>query len=165
MIRPMSRPELDVLVDWAAAEGWNPGLADAEVFWETDPDGFVAVEEDGALVAGGSIVSYGGRFGFMGFFIVAPGHRGRGLGRRLWAHRRDALTAPRQTASSKVSWSARTANSVYLSSMTQETAISEVEIMWMLTPSRERARNIRAATPEWLRIPTPTMETLAIRSS
>jgi hypothetical protein len=27
----------------------------------------------------------------MGFFIVAPAHRGRGLGRRLWTHRRDRL--------------------------------------------------------------------------
>ncbi|MGE0027863.1 MAG: GNAT family N-acetyltransferase [Thermoleophilia bacterium] len=89
----MSRPELDLLVDWAAEEGWNPGLGDAEMFWETDPEGFVAAEEDGELVAGGSIVSYDGRFGFMGFFIVAPAHRGRGLGRRLWVHRRDALLA------------------------------------------------------------------------
>jgi GNAT superfamily N-acetyltransferase len=93
MIRPMARPELDLLVDWAAVEGWNPGVHDADTFWETDPEGFVAAEQDGALVGGGSIVSYDGRFGFMGFFIVAPGHRGRGLGRRLWVHRRDALLA------------------------------------------------------------------------
>ena len=49
--------------------------------------------------------------------------------------------------------------------MTQEMAISEVEIIWMLMPSRARAENIRAATPAWLRMPTPTMETLATRSS
>jgi hypothetical protein len=49
--------------------------------------------------------------------------------------------------------------------MTQETAISEVEIIWMLMPSRESVSNMRAATPEWLRMPTPTMETLATRSS
>src|SRR5262249_58188384 len=85
--------ELDVLVDWAAAEGWTPGLHDAEIFWATDPEGFVAAEVDGQLVGGGSIVSYDGRFGFMGFFIVAPAHRGQGLGRRLWIHRRDALLA------------------------------------------------------------------------
>lgn len=93
LMRRMTRPELDVLVDWAGGEGWNPGLHDAAIFWETDPEGYVAAEIDGELVGGGSIVSYDGRFGFMGFFIVAPAHRGRGLGRRLWLHRRDALRA------------------------------------------------------------------------
>ncbi|MEM9471495.1 MAG: GNAT family N-acetyltransferase, partial [Pseudomonadota bacterium] len=32
-IRPMSRQEADELVSWAAREGWNPGLHDADVFW------------------------------------------------------------------------------------------------------------------------------------
>ncbi len=89
----MKRDELDILVDWAADEGWNPGRNDAEIFWATDPEGFVAAEIDGELVGGGSIVSYAGRFGFMGFFIIAPSHRGHGLGRRLWLERRDALRA------------------------------------------------------------------------
>lgn len=90
-IRRMTQTELRTLVDWAAEEGWNPGLYDAEIFWETDPEGFVAAESAGELVGGGSIVSYEGRFGFMGFFIIRPDHRGKGLGRRLWLHRRDLL--------------------------------------------------------------------------
>src|SRR5215813_9714768 len=73
--------------------------------------------------------------------------------------------APRSLPSSKASWSERTASSAYLSSMTHETAISEVEIIWMLMFSLESVAKSRAATPEWLRIPTPTMETLAMRSS
>ncbi len=89
----MRRDELDVLVAWAAAEGWNPGLHDAALFWDTDPEGFIAVEADGQLIGGGSIVSYDGRFGFMGFFIVDPAWRGRGIGTLLWHHRRDALRA------------------------------------------------------------------------
>lgn len=87
----MRRDELDALVGWAADEGWNPGLHDAEVFWATDPEGFMAAESGGELAGGGAIVSYGGRFGFMGLFIVAPAHRGRGLGRRLWHERRTRL--------------------------------------------------------------------------
>lgn len=87
----MTRQELDVLVDWAADEGWNPGLHDADIFWVTDPEGFVAAEVDGEMIGGGSIVSYDDRFGFMGFFIVAPAWRGRGLGRHLWNHRKQAL--------------------------------------------------------------------------
>ena len=93
MIRQMRRDELDVLVDWAASEGWNPGLSDADIFWATDPDGFIAAELDGELVGGGSIVSYDGRFGFMGFFIIHPDHRGQGLGNTLWHERLQRLVS------------------------------------------------------------------------
>jgi GNAT superfamily N-acetyltransferase len=92
-IRRMTRDELDVLVEWAAREGWNPGLDDAEVFWDTDPDGFVAAEIGGELVGGGSIVAYDKRYGFMGFFIMRPDRRGRGLGDRLWNERKRRLLA------------------------------------------------------------------------
>jgi hypothetical protein len=46
-----------------------------------------------------------------------------------------------------------------------ETLISDVEMIWRLMPSSARTRNIFAATPEWFRIPTPTMETLETSSS
>jgi GNAT superfamily N-acetyltransferase len=79
------------LVRWAEEEGWNPGLYDAEVFWATDPGGFYGYYKNGQLIAGGSIVSYHGMFGFMGFFIVKPEYRSHGIGRRLWYRRRDTL--------------------------------------------------------------------------
>jgi hypothetical protein len=56
-IREMRREELDTLVEWAADEGWNPGRNDAQIFWDTDPQGFVAAEQGGELIGGGSIVS------------------------------------------------------------------------------------------------------------
>lgn len=79
------------LVDWAKKEGWNPGPNDAEAFYTTDPDGFYGYFLAGELIGGGSIVSYGGAFGFMGFFIVKPEYRGTGLGKTLWYYRRDKL--------------------------------------------------------------------------
>ncbi|MDF1825856.1 MAG: GNAT family N-acetyltransferase [Verrucomicrobiales bacterium] len=91
ILRPLTRDEFNVAVDWAAAEGWNPGLHDADVFWQTDPDGYLGAEYEGELVATGSIVSYGRAFGFMGFFIVREDLRGRGIGAKLWHHRRDTL--------------------------------------------------------------------------
>jgi GNAT superfamily N-acetyltransferase len=92
-IRNMTRLEVDVLVDWAAREGWNPGLHDADAFWATDPAAFVAADLDGELIGGGAITSYDGEFGFMGFFIVRPEHRGRGLGNALWHARLERLRA------------------------------------------------------------------------
>ena len=93
VIRQMTRGELDTLVSWAASEGWNPGLNDAEIFWATDPEAFIAAEINGEMIGGGSIVSYGGQYGFMGFFIVHPDHRGHGIGNHLWHERLRRLVA------------------------------------------------------------------------
>ncbi|WP_461480700.1 GNAT family N-acetyltransferase [Porticoccus sp.] len=90
-IRNMTRAEVDELVAWAAREGWNPGLHDGELFWATDPEAFIAAELDGKLIGGGAITSYGGQFGFMGFFIVRPDYRGHGFGNTLWHVRRRRL--------------------------------------------------------------------------
>ena len=52
-IRNMSRSDVDELVAWAAREGWNPGLHDADLFWATDPEAFIAADLDGELIGGG----------------------------------------------------------------------------------------------------------------
>ncbi|MCP4284664.1 MAG: GNAT family N-acetyltransferase [Gammaproteobacteria bacterium] len=90
-IRNMIRSEVDKLVAWAAREGWNPGLHDAELFWATDPEAFIAADLDGEMIGGGAITSYNSEFGFMGFFIVRPEYRGRGIGNTLWHVRRQRL--------------------------------------------------------------------------
>ena len=40
-IRKMKRSELDLAVEWAGKEGWNPGIDDAECFYQTHPSGFL----------------------------------------------------------------------------------------------------------------------------
>ena len=69
-IRTMRPDEISIAVDWAAAEGWNPGLADAACFASVDPEGFFIGELDGAPVATVSCVNYDARFSFLGFYIV-----------------------------------------------------------------------------------------------
>jgi ribosomal protein S18 acetylase RimI-like enzyme len=83
-IRAMRPDEIAIAIDWAAAEGWNPGLADAECFSTVDPEGFLIGELDGASAATISCVNYDDRFAFLGFYIVRADLRGRGHGLRIW---------------------------------------------------------------------------------
>jgi GNAT superfamily N-acetyltransferase len=80
----MRSDELSFAVDLAAREGWNPGLHDAECFFSADPGGFLIGELGDEAVGCVSAVSYGGRYGFVGLYIVRPEFRGRGYGRQLF---------------------------------------------------------------------------------
>lgn len=82
----MRRDEMDFAIDLAANEGWNPGLHDAEYFYRADPNGFFIGLRRDKPVGCISAVSYSGRFGFIGFYIVIPEYRGKGLGVALWQH-------------------------------------------------------------------------------
>lgn len=83
-IKTMTRGQVDMAVDWAADEGWNPGLHDAECFFNTDPGSFLVGMLDDKPVSVISVVRYGSTFGFLGFYIVRPAYRGQGLGIRIW---------------------------------------------------------------------------------
>ena len=82
-IRNMTRDELDLALEWAAREGWNPGLDDAGAFWAADPGGFLLALKDGNPVGCVSMIRYGGEFAFGGFFMVQPELRGQGIGMAL----------------------------------------------------------------------------------
>ena len=79
-IRAMRPDEISIAVEWAAAEGWNPGLRDAACFATVDPHGFLIGELDGAPAATISCVNYDSSFSFLGFYIVREDVRGHGYG-------------------------------------------------------------------------------------
>ncbi|SFH68818.1 GNAT family N-acetyltransferase [Albimonas pacifica] len=83
-IRPATREEFATAVDWAAAEGWNPGLDDLDAFFAADPRGFWMAWKDGAPVSCISVVRVSADFGFLGFYIARPEARGAGLGLAIW---------------------------------------------------------------------------------
>jgi GNAT superfamily N-acetyltransferase len=83
-IRPMRADEISIAVNWAAAEGWNPGLTDAACFAAADPQGFFIGEFEGEPAATVSCVNYSASFAFLGFNIVREDLRGRGFGLRIW---------------------------------------------------------------------------------
>jgi GNAT superfamily N-acetyltransferase len=83
-IRTLAPSEVETLIDWAAAEGWNPGEQDATALRPADPDGFLGAFVDGEMVAGISAIAYGTAFGFIGLYICRPDMRGKGFGKTVW---------------------------------------------------------------------------------
>jgi hypothetical protein len=72
------------MAEWAGDEGWNPGNTDAQAFFAMDPGAFLIGRLDGKPVACISVVKYGVRFGFLGFYIARPEIRGKGYGIQVW---------------------------------------------------------------------------------
>ncbi len=83
-LRRATGREVNILVDWAAEEGWNPGLEDAPCFRAEDPDGFIVGLIGNEPVTGISVVRYGADYGFLGFYLCRPAYRGQGFGYRTW---------------------------------------------------------------------------------
>ncbi len=83
-IRAATQNEFSIAVDWAAREGWNPGLEDLPAFHAADPQGFLMGYLDDRPVSSISVVRYGQDFGFLGFYIVLPEYRGQGYGFQIW---------------------------------------------------------------------------------
>lgn len=83
-IRPMHRQEIQFAIEWAAAEGWNPGLHDADCFYAADPSGFLVGLLGDEPITTISAVKYGSSFGFIGFYIVKPKYRNQGFGIQIW---------------------------------------------------------------------------------
>lgn len=93
VIRRMHPNELQIAINWAEEEGWNPGLHDAATFFKADPQGFFIGLLDGVPIATGSAVAYGDSYGFCGLYIVKKEFRGQGYGLELTKERLKYLDA------------------------------------------------------------------------
>lgn len=83
-IRTMVRHEIGLAIEWAAKEGWNPGLNDANCYFAADPKGFLVGLLSGRPIATISVMKYDESFGFLGCYIVSPEFRGLGYGILIW---------------------------------------------------------------------------------
>jgi hypothetical protein len=88
----MAGGDLEVVLDWAAGENWNPGRHDAAAFEAVDPDGLLIGLVDGEPVAAIACPRYDERFGFVGLYLVRGDHRGSGLACERWGYRAEGHT-------------------------------------------------------------------------
>jgi GNAT superfamily N-acetyltransferase len=82
-IRNMCREEAKFAIEMAASEGWNPGIHDAELFYEADKEGFFIAEVEGKPAGCACAVAYDESFGFLGLYVVEPEFREKGIGMKL----------------------------------------------------------------------------------
>lgn len=83
IIRRMKEHEVQIAIDWAQEEGWNPGLHDAHCFYQADPNGFFIGLLDDEPIAVGSAAVYSPDFAFCGLYIVKKEYRKHGYGIQL----------------------------------------------------------------------------------
>ena len=83
-IETMSTDDLARALDWAAEEGWNPGLDDADAFQAADPGGFLMGWLEAEPVCCISVARHSAAFGFLGLYLCRPDQRGRGHGWAIW---------------------------------------------------------------------------------
>lgn len=79
-ITGIRKEEMPLVIEWAKREGWNPGLNDANCFYQADRNGFFAGRLDGKIIAVGSAVVYDDTYAFCGLYIVDAPYRGQGYG-------------------------------------------------------------------------------------
>lgn len=79
-IEQMTIEDMDFAIKMADAEGWNPGLNDAQSFFSADPKGFFIAKRADKSLGCISAVKYSEEFGFIGFYVVIPEERGTNVG-------------------------------------------------------------------------------------
>lgn len=100
VLKKLIYENVEELFGWAKDEGWNPGLNDACIAFNSFPDDFIGYFIDDEMIAAGSIVNYDGAFGFMGLFIVKKEYRFNGLGNLLWQKRKSLLISKLKSGAS-----------------------------------------------------------------
>lgn len=91
VIRRMVEGEVQIALDWAREEGWNPGLSDAHCFFQADPNGFFLGLLNDVPIATGCAIAYDENFAFCGLYIVKKEFRSQGYGIQLTQERLNYL--------------------------------------------------------------------------
>lgn len=82
-LRTMTKADVPSGMRLKDLAGWNQTAADWERFLEASPLGCFVAESDGEVWGTVTTIVYESRFAWIGMVLVAPEHRGQGIGTRL----------------------------------------------------------------------------------
>jgi GNAT superfamily N-acetyltransferase len=93
-IEPAGVDDLQEMINRGNDEHWDQGVHDARLYFGVDPTGFwKCCSSDGSMLSSVSAVAYSSSratssvcYGFIGFYLVRPDLRGRGLGFPIFQH-------------------------------------------------------------------------------
>jgi GNAT superfamily N-acetyltransferase len=91
LVRRWARADIDYVLDSITGEDWGQSRRDVERCWQLEPDGCFLAEVSGRPIGHVFSVSYG-KAGWIGFLIVNPESRGRGVGEALMRRAIDYLS-------------------------------------------------------------------------
>lgn len=83
-IRTADADQMLLFQEWALREGWGSGRGDVEAFHLADPGGFLLAWSGDGPVGSISAVRYDDAYAFVGYYLVDPELRGRGIGHQLF---------------------------------------------------------------------------------
>jgi len=89
-VRTATVKDVELMIQLAKKEGWNPGLHDGKPFYAADPNGYfigeLETENGPEIISCVSGVKYENKFAFGGFYIVKEEYRKMDYGIKIYNH-------------------------------------------------------------------------------
>src|SRR5262249_8965680 len=82
-LRQLKVTDVPAAIELSAEAGWNQTADDWSMLIELAPQGCLAMELDGTVVATTTLLAYGSQLGWIGMVLTRKRFQGRGLARRL----------------------------------------------------------------------------------
>jgi predicted N-acetyltransferase YhbS len=92
-IRLLTEGDVEAALTLQRPEGWNQTERDWSRLLQLEPAGCFAAEVNGRVIGTVTTTTYGAALAWIGMMLVAPEHRGRGIGRQLFSAALDHLRA------------------------------------------------------------------------
>jgi len=83
LLRKLSASDIPAALELSTEAGWNQTADDWRLLVDLSPEGCLAIEVAGMIVATATLVTYERRLGWIGIVLTRVAYRGRGFAKRL----------------------------------------------------------------------------------